>query len=79
VTHTYALLEVSPGAFAEIRDKLTAAGYGHAANVVEIDMHGIGLVAEQPKAEVYSRPECTFNYCPNPEWCKAADACAHKA
>ena len=27
------------------------------------------------KNEVYSRPECVFNYCPHPEKCKADSEC----
>lgn len=51
-THTYALLEVSPGAYAEIRAKLEAAGYAHAFhqddNQEVIDLHGLALVAATP-------------------------------
>lgn len=44
-THTYATLEVSPGTYDEIAQKLKAAGYGHAFNDRgEIDMHGLALV-----------------------------------
>ena len=44
-TYTYASLEVSPGAYDEIRSKLEAAGYGHAfMEDGTIDMHGIGIV-----------------------------------
>ncbi len=50
-TRTYALLEVSPAAYAEIRAKLMAAGYEHAFHVDErgeaIDMHGIALSADK--------------------------------
>lgn len=51
MSHTYAVLEVSPEAFAEIKAKLLAAHYDHALSVdgdgVEtIDMHGIGLQVE---------------------------------
>lgn len=46
-THTYAILEVSPAVYAEIRAKLEAAGYEHAFIVdiggEAIDMHGIAL------------------------------------
>ncbi len=56
MSHTYALLEISEAAFAEIRAKLTAAGYsfqiqiaGDASGEREvIDMHGLALV-QQPK------------------------------
>ena len=44
MTHTYALLEVSPATYFEIKGKLLEAGYAHALNSEgEIDMHGIGL------------------------------------
>lgn len=61
-THTYSILEVSPEAYHEIRQKLVDAGYEHAIHggspralaAVDrretIDMHGIGLQAEQPEA-----------------------------
>lgn len=46
-THTYALLEISGPAFNEIAQKLMKAGYQHAFDGKgEIDMHGIGLVAD---------------------------------
>ncbi len=47
-TRSFATLEISPAAFAEIRDKLKAAGYGHAFcdGGKLIDMHGIALVEE---------------------------------
>lgn len=53
MTHTYATLQVSRSAFDEISTKLSAAGYEHAfdidaRNVPVIDMHGIGLVADEP-------------------------------
>lgn len=38
---------------------------------------------ENPKgahcAEVYSRPECPFNYCDDPDTCKPLERCHHKA
>jgi hypothetical protein len=48
VTHTYALLEVSPAAFAEVAVKLREAGYTQAFNQdeTEIDLHGLALVRE---------------------------------
>ena len=47
MTHTYATLEVSAEAYAEIKSKLLAAEYQHAINDEgEIDMHGIALVKE---------------------------------
>lgn len=58
-THTCAVLDVSPAAFAEIRDRLQAAGYEHAfdrvdGKVVMIDMQGIGLI----EAASTSTTEC---------------------
>jgi glucosamine 6-phosphate synthetase-like amidotransferase/phosphosugar isomerase protein len=47
MTHTYALLPVSPAVYEEIARKLREAGYSHAFNAEgEIDMHGIALVAD---------------------------------
>ena len=47
-THTYALLQVSPAAYAEIRDQLKAAEYEHAFHKDDgrevIDMHGLALL-----------------------------------
>lgn len=47
MSYTYATLEVSPEAYAEIRAKLEAAGYEHAIHRYDdhevIDMHGIAL------------------------------------
>lgn len=44
-THTYAELEVSAEAYAEIEGKLREAGYDHAfMDDGTIDMHGIGIV-----------------------------------
>lgn len=45
-THTYALLEISHAAWAEIKAKLLEAGYDHAINEAgEIDMQGLALIA----------------------------------
>ncbi len=30
---------------------------------------------QQPRVEVYSRPECVFQYCSNPEFCKSGGKC----
>ena len=46
MTYTYAVLEVSPAAHAEIKAKLLAAGYQHAIKGDTIDMHGIALEPE---------------------------------
>jgi len=48
MTHTYALLELSPPTYGEIADKLRAAGYEHAfGERGEIDMHGIGIATDE--------------------------------
>jgi hypothetical protein len=55
MSHTYAILEVSPAAFEEIEQKLRNAGYHHVfdtdgfdtdGRMVVIDMHGIALKRE---------------------------------
>lgn len=54
MTYTYAILDVSPACYAEIRQKLDAAGYQQAFHLdreegIElevIDMHGIAIRAE---------------------------------
>lgn len=47
VTHTYAILEVSPATYEEIREKLKAAGcvlaFDRDSEGEMIDMHGIAL------------------------------------
>lgn len=52
-THSYAILEVSPAAYDEIRRKLEAAGYAdqfHSDDGQEvIDMHGIAIREAQPE------------------------------
>ena len=47
MTYTYAVLEVSPAAHAEIKAKLLAAGYQHAIEGDTIDMQGIALEPEE--------------------------------
>lgn len=48
-TYTYAVLDVSPAAYIEIKEKLEKAGYQHAfhddrdGDGLVIDMHGIAL------------------------------------
>lgn len=46
-THTFAMLDLSPEAFAEIREKLRAAGYEDQFHEIDgrlaIDMHGIAI------------------------------------
>lgn len=47
MTHTFALLELSPMAYEEIRGKLLDASYDHAINTDgTIDMHGIGIACD---------------------------------
>lgn len=50
-THTFAVLELSPAAFNEIKTKLEAAGYQHVFikedEELTIDMHGIGVKEER--------------------------------
>ncbi len=50
-TRTYAILELSDGAFEEIKAKLEEAGYQHAYDNDEgrtiIDMHGIAVAKEE--------------------------------
>jgi hypothetical protein len=50
-THTFVLLELSPAAYKEIREKLMAADYGHCFAKEDdqetIDMHGIAVVEEK--------------------------------
>lgn len=54
MTHTYAILEISPDAYQEIREALAQAGYHHAFHQEEgrdlIDMHGIAVAV--PKSEI---------------------------
>lgn len=53
MTYTYAILEVSQGAYAEIRELLREAGYAgqfidrRRGDAEVIDMHGIALQAKQ--------------------------------
>ena len=53
-THTFAILELSAHAVAEIREKLLAAGYRHALleedGIETIDMHGIAIQAARDEA-----------------------------
>lgn len=61
-TRTFATMEVTAAVFAEIKEKLLNAGYGHAIDdhdgVETLDMHGIGLqsagLAETQHIEVGS-------------------------
>lgn len=54
-TYTYAVLDLSPAAYEEIRQKLTDAGYGHAFHTgrdgrTVIDMRGIAVAASAAPA-----------------------------
>lgn len=46
MTYTYAILDISPEAYREIKSKLKEAGYDHAFHGDVIDMHGIALQAK---------------------------------
>jgi DNA-directed RNA polymerase subunit F len=52
MTHTYAILEVTPGAYEEIRTRLEAGGYADAFHRDDgqevIDLHGLALKATGP-------------------------------
>lgn len=54
MSYTYAILEVSLAAYAEIKNALFSAGYDHCFHDddgrVVIDMHGIAL-AEKPSTD----------------------------
>lgn len=55
VSYTYSILDISEAAYAEIRAKLDAAGYGHAFHFHEdevIDMHGIAIRCEEVVSEM---------------------------
>lgn len=53
-THTCAILEISPAAYAEIESKLREAGYDHAFVEDFIDMSQIGL---KPSAALIPTPD----------------------
>lgn len=56
MSHTFALLDVSPAAYAEIREKLKAAGYDHALHGDGvIDLHGLALTTEH-ETGCYAQP-----------------------
>lgn len=70
-THTYAVLEISPEAHAEIKAKLLKAGYQHAISGETIDMHGIALESEAQPAGVHhchcsAVHKCDINVHPDP-------------
>lgn len=51
-TRTYAILEVSPAAYAEIRGALEQAGYARSAFHDDVvDMHGIAIKARKQDEE----------------------------
>lgn len=52
-THTYVELEISEGAFEEIKQKLEAAGYQHTfmEDGAVIDMHGIAVKSDGLKVD----------------------------
>jgi hypothetical protein len=47
------------------------ASWEKAANAVLASV----AAADTPETEAFSRPECIWNYCPNPEGCQTA--CKH--
>ncbi|HEY8578181.1 MAG TPA: hypothetical protein VIL88_17785 [Devosia sp.] len=47
-THTSVYLAISRAAHDEIRGKLEAAGYQHAIDGIELDMHGLALITTEP-------------------------------
>lgn len=52
VTHTYAILDLSPAAYDEIAEKLRAAGYDHSFHEDNIiDMHGIAVKKKETNDE----------------------------
>lgn len=55
VTHTFALMEVSPATYNEVMAKLKAAGYDDTMVNDALDMHGIaltcGAVPNQSKSQ----------------------------
>ena len=66
MTYTYAILEISPAAYREIREKLEAAGYQHAFEPDgAIDMHGIALaekaIGGNSEARDQSAPDAIEN------------------
>ena len=69
-THTFAVLQLSPEAFAEIKDKLEKAGYQdqflNEGKGLMIDMHGIAM-KEKPKKVVEAVP--TVITCPETAYC----------
>ena len=55
-THTYVTLPVSAAAHKEIKQKLLAAGYDHAIDGDEINMHGLALIPEVEQTEPGKAP-----------------------
>ena len=66
-TYTYAILDLSPSAFEEIRSKLLAAGYGDQFHQERgravIDMHGIAVASDGTSPDLVSgtapSPDCS--------------------
>ncbi|QNK66058.1 hypothetical protein [Variovorax sp. PAMC26660] len=64
MTHTHALMEVSPTVYAEVEQLLRAAGYDHAIYHEQLDMKGFALIAGpgaaaiQPAAVVLGDGNC---------------------
>ena len=62
MTRTHVILDVSQAAYAEIREKLEATGYGHTiidagSDVERIDMHGIALRTADPLGVLSAKVE----------------------
>jgi hypothetical protein len=55
MTYTYALLEVLPETYADVRSRLEMAGYSHAFHEEAIDMHGLALVSKIKPPEGHRR------------------------
>jgi hypothetical protein len=72
MTHTYAILNVSPEAYREIREKLEAAGYDgqfhDRENGEVIDMHGIALQQHPGRCPICTATLCKCSEC-NATWC----------
>lgn len=66
MTYTYAVLEITPCAYKEIREKLAEAGYSHAFHREDgrevTDMHGIALTAP-PIPDLASGHDCGPDTC----------------
>lgn len=57
-THTYAIMELSPAAYAEIRSKLIEAGYSQSImREGELDMDGLAVALETAAPETDPQAE----------------------